>query len=602
LETVITLKDLFRHRRYLKPRVACLSKLALLKVSNRKKKGSIIPVLIETRAQRSPDKIALFYQDQEITYRQLNDHANRIAHCIKSQNIKKGDVVILFMENRIEFLIHFVALMKLGAVAALVNSSQIGQSLKYSIELVKPKAVIVGEELCEKYEEVTDIDHNVNRVVFYVPDSTTVTEVDGERKGYINLSKEAQSCSKADLNININDDDPTLFVFTSGTTGMPKATIQTNKRTKIVGIIGSLVNPLTKEDIVYCTLPLYHGTAILSLISVLCVGCSLALRRKFSASKFWDDIDKYQATSFSYVGEICRYLLNTDSPKSNNNTLKSIFGNGLRPDLWNEFKEKFQIDEVREMYSASDSNIASTNIFNIDKTVGMVVGSYAIVKYDEESEEPIPDSKGQIQRVKPGESGLLLGKISKLIPFTGYTEERETKSKVIKNVFKEGDAWFNTGDVVRDMGCRHIQFLDRSGDTFRWKGENVSTSEVEKVVNQFPGIEESVAYGVEVPHSTGRAGMVAVKLEEKKAKIDGKAFYEFLAGQLPNYAMPLFFRVNETLERTQTFKYKKYNLKQDGYALDKIKNGVHVALHSERIYTNLNSSIVNEINDNNIKL
>lgn len=601
-ETRITLSDLFRQRKYLKLRFVSMRKYAAFSFRSRRKQNSPIAALIEDNASRYPESVALYYENQKVTYRELNDYANKVGNYLQAQGVKQRDVVVLYMENRIEFLVYMLAVIKLGATASLVNSSQIGESLKHSIDLVSPKAIIVGEELCDKYEEITDLDNNQDRQVYFVPDTDLVTNVSGARKGYVNISEECQSSSSANLDVKVSDEDAGLYIYTSGTTGLPKATIQSNARFKKLIPMSMLLNPLSHRDVLYSTLPLYHGTALACLVSVLGTGASFALRRKFSASEFWHDVAKYKATCFGYVGELCRYLLNTDSPLSKNNTLDKMVGNGLRPDLWMEFKEKFEIDDVRELYSASESTLGSANVFNVDKTVGFLAGTYAIVKYDEETEEPIPNSKGVLQRVKPGEGGLLLGKITKLTPFTGYTQKSKNESKILRNVFKKGDQWFNTGDVVRDVGCRHLQFLDRSGDTFRWKGENVSTSEVEKIVNQYPAVEESVAYGVEVPHATGRAGMVAVKLKDPNEELEGKAFYEYLSSQLPAYAMPLFYRVNDTLERTQTFKYKKAGLKQEGYDPDKVKTAVHVALHSERSYTTVNPDILDDIKENKMKL
>ncbi|MBL4868323.1 MAG: long-chain-acyl-CoA synthetase [Pseudomonadales bacterium] len=604
MEKTISGMDLFRQRKYLLNSVGSLCRFAFLKATKLKKNTPPLSALVELNAERQPDHRALFYQDQSLTYKELNDYCNQVAHYLLSKNVKQRDVVILFMENRIEFLIMLIALSKIGAVVGLINTSLVGNGLKHCIDLVKPTALIIGEELCDQYEAIVDANNadTMDRTVFYMPDSASYTTVAGEREGFINLSQEAQNFSKENLNIEVDIDDSAWYIYTSGTTGLPKATVQTYAKTATASYLAALINPVTRDDTVYCTLPLYHGAALLSWFSTLIGGGTFALRRKFSASEFWDDIEQYQATIFSYVGELCRYLLNSESPKSENNTLRAIVGNGLRPDLWLEFKERFQIDEVRELYGASESNIASLNLFNMDKTTGLLFGPYAIVKYDEETEEPILDNNGHVSRVEPGNGGLLLGRLTKLVPFTGYTDKSKNKGKLIHNALKEGDSWFNTGDIVREIGCRHMQFLDRSGDTFRWKGENVSTSEVETVVNHFPGVEESVVYGVEVPHATGRAGMVAIKLEKTDEDIDGKAFYEYLAGQLPNYAMPLFVRVNETLERTGTFKYKKFNLKQEGYEPEKVKSAIRVALHSEKCYTTLDSSLIGEIKDNKIKL
>ncbi|MBV1882746.1 MAG: long-chain-acyl-CoA synthetase [Pseudomonadales bacterium] len=604
MEPSITRRDLFQQRKYLFNSIGSLCKFIYTKATKLNKNAPPLSSLVELNASRDPNQTALFYEDQSLTYSGLNDYSNQVAHYLLSNNVKPKDVVILFMENRIEFLVVLIALNKIGAVAGLINTSLVGKALQHCIDLVKPTALIIGEELCDKYEAILDVNDSVSaeRSTFYMPDSSTYTSVEGTREGFINLSQAAQSCSTDNLNIEVDLEDAGMYIYTSGTTGLPKATVQTFAKTVTASYVAALMNPVTRADTLYCTLPLYHGTALVCWSSVLVGGGTFALRRKFSASDFWNDIEKYQATIFGYVGELCRYLLNTESPKSANNTLRVIIGNGLRADLWLEFKERFQIEEVREVYGASESNIASLNLFNMDKTTGLIIGPYAIVKYDEETEEPILDKDGRVARVEQGEGGLLLGRLTKLVPFTGYTDTSKNKGKLIYGAEKEGDSWFNTGDIVRDVGCRHMQFLDRSGDTFRWKGENVSTSEVETVVNHFPGVEESVVYGVEVPHATGRAGMVAIKLEEKNSNIDGAKFYEYLASQLPNYAMPLFVRVNDTLERTGTFKYKKFNLKQDGYDPHKVKSAIRVALHSEKCYTTLDSSLINEINENQIKL
>jgi citronellyl-CoA synthetase len=312
---------------------------------------------------------------------------------------------------------------------------------------------------------------------------------------------------------------------------------------------------------------------------------------------FLDDVRKYDATAFCYVGECCRYLMNhPEQPDDHDNPLVKIIGVGLRPDIWKQFKRRFGVKRVYEIYSAAESNLLFVNLLNLDCTVGMCFTPYAIVKYDLETGEPLRDQRGFMQRVGPGESGLVLSKITRLSPFSGYTSKKATEDKLIRDGFKKGDLWFNTGDLLRDQGYWQAQFIDRLGDTFRWKGENVSTTEVEKVANTFPQVSESAVYGVVMPGSDGRAGMASLIANTEIEDFDFNGLARLFSNSLPHYAQPKFVRIKAGFETTATHKIKKSALKQEGFDPDKISDPLFVLLPGESEYRPLTEEIHKEIN------
>jgi citronellyl-CoA synthetase len=361
--------------------------------------------------------------------------------------------------------------------------------------------------------------------------------------------------------------DACFYIYTSGTTGLPKASVMSHgKWIKAYGGFGHSGLSLTEQDVLYLTLPCYHNNAVTVCWSAaLAGGAAIALRRKFSASAFWKDVRHFRATCFGYIGELCRYLLNQPPcPEEQGNTLTCMIGNGLRPSIWGEFKQRFGIERITEFYASSEGNIGFTNVFNFDNTVGFTPATYAIVRYDLDNEQPVRDRKGFMVKVNKGEAGLLISEISPKWPFDGYTDSAKSEAAIFRNVFKKGDAWFNTGDLMRDIGCKHAQFVDRLGDTFRWHGENVSTTEVENVLGAWPGVEDAVVYGVEVPGADGRCGMAALRLRAG-ATFDPEGLAAHLHQHLPPYAVPLFVRLLDEVETTGTFKYKKTELKRQAY-------------------------------------
>jgi citronellyl-CoA synthetase len=367
---------------------------------------------------------------------------------------------------------------------------------------------------------------------------------------------------------NVRLGDPCFYIYTSGTTGLPKASIMSHNRwTKAAGAFGMSAMALTEKDVLYLALPLYHNNALtVAWASATAGGSALAIRRKFSVSHFWEDVRKFRATAFVYIGELCRYLLNQEPrPDDRNHGVRRICGNGLRPDIWKAFKTRFGIDEVYEFYAASEGNIAFVNLLNVDCTVGLCPAPYALVRYDIDRDEPVRGPDGHMIRVGRGEIGLLIAEVSERYAFDGYTDKAASEKKLFRDVFRKGDVWFNSGDLLRDQGFRHAQFIDRVGDTFRWKGENVSTNEVAEALNMFPQVAESTVYGVQIPGGDGRCGMAALVLRCQAHELDLSAFTRHVESQLPAYARPVFLRVRPELEVTGTFKQMKSDLRRQGF-------------------------------------
>jgi fatty-acyl-CoA synthase len=328
--------------------------------------------------------------------------------------------------------------------------------------------------------------------------------------------------------------------------------------------------------------------------SVLNSGATLALGKSFSASRFWDEVIRYGATAFIYIGEICGYLLNQpEKPTDRQHKVRVIAGNGLRPAIWDQFTSRFGIDRVCEFYAASEGNTAFVNILNMPKTAGVCPTAVAFVEYDPETGDPLRDDKGRVRKVPSGEPGLLLSKVSNFQPFDGYTDSQASEKKLVRNAFRDGDVWFNTGDLMRSQGFGHAAFTDRLGDTFRWKGENVATTQVEAAVAHDPNVEECTVFAVEVQGAGGRAGMAAIQLKEG-TDFDGKALAKAVYELLPGYAVPLFVRIVESLEYTSTFKSKKVDLRKQGYGPD-VDDPIYVLSGRDEGYVEFYDSYPDEV-------
>ena len=518
--------------------------------------------VFQERAAKNGDKVFNRMGDDKLTYREANEAANRFAAVLADKGVGRGDVVGIMLRNSPNAVLMMLAAVKCGAVAGMLNYHQRGDVLSHSIGLLDATVVIAESDLIDPIKESGA----------EVAELLTIEDFEEQAKG-----KPTDNPASASQ---VQAKDTAFYIFTSGTTGHPKASVMTHHRwLRALAAFGGLGLRLNSNDTLYCPLPLYHNNALtVAVSSVINAGGTLALGKSFSASRFWDDVIQMEATAFIYIGEVCRYLLN-QPPKDTDRAhkIRVIAGNGLRPEIWEEFTKRFNIGRVAEFYAASEGNTAFINIFNIPKTTGISPTPLAYVEYDAETGEPARDENGRVRKVPPGQPGLLICPVNKLSPFDGYTDKEASEKKLVRNAFKEGDVWFNTGDVMSPQGMRHAAFADRLGDTFRWKGENVATTQVEAALGQDKNVEEATVFGVEVPDTGGRAGMAAVKLRDG-VEFDGKALAETLYSNLPGYAVPLFIRIVESLETTSTFKSRKVDLRKQGYGADdeKVEDPLYV--------------------------
>ncbi len=560
-----------------------------------------IGLRIEELAVAYPDKLALLYEDEKYTHKEFNQWINRYANYFIDFGLRRGDIAVIFVENRSEYMFIILALGKLGVISSLINTNLRENPLIHSMTHTPGKVYIIGEELIQAFEDVKSrlalIDEQKNSI-FFLPDKGELNTPEG----YINLKEfiKDSDTNNPPTTSEILMRDPFIYIFTSGTTGLPKAAIL--KNSSILTAMtwwGDMVVGMKADDIIYITTPLFHSHGIkVAFAAALYRGSAMAIARKFSASKFWDEARKFNATCFNYVGEICRYLYNQPlKPDDADNPIVKIVGNGLRPDIWLEFKKRFNIQEIREFYGATEDFVPNfANIHNLDKTCGVCLTPCAIVKYDIEADEPVRNERGRMKKVKTGEIGLLLGQITDPDNFYMYKDEKATEKKVFRDVFRKGDMYINTGDLLRNIGYGHVQFVDRLGDTFRWKGENVSTEEVEFVINTFEQIDMCSVYGVLIPHTEGRAGMASVH-KSIADEFDFEGFLNILQKYLPHYAIPKFIRIIDKFSFTATHKIQKVNLKKEGYNINELNDPIFVLLPGSSEYILLTEEIYQGISE-----
>ncbi|AGB25102.1 acyl-CoA synthetase (AMP-forming)/AMP-acid ligase II [Mycobacterium sp. JS623] len=546
--------------------------------------------VFQERAARHADKVFLRFEDRDITYREANETANRYAAVLAARGVGHGDVVGIMLRNSPEPVLLMLAAVKCGAISGMLNYHQRGDVLKHSLGLLSAKVVIADPEFVDPINECgADTEGLV-----------TLDEFD-------RLAETAPTSNPASAAA-VLAKDKAFYIFTSGTTGMPKASVMTHYRwLRALAGFGGLGMRLNSNDTLYCCLPLYHNNALtVALSAVLNGGSTLALGKSFSASKFWDEVIRYEATAFVYIGEICAYLLNQpEKDTDRKHKVRVICGNGLRPAIWDEFTERFGIERVCEFYGASEGNTAFVNVLNVPKSTGICPTPVAFVEYDSETGDPVRDDNGRVKKVRNGEPGLLLSKVSNFQPFDGYTDKKESEKKLVRDAFKKGDVWFNTGDLMRSQGFGHAAFTDRLGDTFRWKGENVATTEVEAAISTDPQVEEATVFGVEVEGAGGKAGMAAIQLREGE-EFHGKALAKAAYERLPGYAVPLFVRVVKELAHTSTFKSQKGDLRKEGYGgntgegdeeADKIEDPIYVLAGRDEGYVEFYDDYPKEVAD-----
>ena len=537
-----------------------------------------IGVYLESNARRFGASAAVKSAESTLSHSELNRRVNRTARALAGAGVLAGDSVALVLSNRVELFVVVGALAKLGAVAAMINTNQRRDVLAHSFEVARCSFAVVGEELWDAVAPVRDRAALRDDGWFWLADAVDSCGT-GRLDGPLPQGAPAGAVDLGALSFNLASDNPpwtravrlgspSFYIFTSGTTGLPKASIMTHMRWSKAGYAyGRAMLALTPNDCVYAPLPLYHNMALsVAWGSAAVTGASVAIRRSFSASNYWSDCREFDATALAYIGELPRYLLAaTPHPEEREHRVRAAVGVGLRPDVWGPFQERFGIAEVFETYAASEGNTIFLNAFNVERSIGICPTPHAIVAYDVEADAPVRDLNGRLQRVPSGEVGLLIGKVSARFDFDGYTDREASEEKLIRGAFREGDVWFNSGDLLRKVGWGHAEFVDRVGDTFRWKSENVATGQVEAVLNTFKGVAETTVYGVLVPKTEGRAGMAALTLDGSTEDFELGAFATHASSALPAYAVPVFLRVRARLEVTGTFKHQKTALRDEGW-------------------------------------
>jgi fatty-acyl-CoA synthase len=522
---------------------------------------------LEAAVDKHAASPAVEFEGKTVTYTELDALANRFAHWAEAQHMRRGDVVALFLPNRIEYLAAWYGLMKVGVVSALINSNLTGRALAHCVDIAGAAHAIVDAQTGPCLDEARAA----------LPRPITVWSLDGRTGDHRDLDRTLHGVSalrpdRRARRFGLLARETALYIYTSGTTGLPKAAKIAHTRAQLYmrGFAGS--TGATAADRIYITLPLYHATGGLCAVgAALLNGGAIILRRKFSATQFWDDVVDGRATMFVYIGELGRYLLNTpEHPRERAHGLRLIFGNGLRPDVWGELQQRFAIPEVLEFYGSTEGNVSFFNFDGKTGSIGRVPKwlrsrfNVRLVRFDLETEQPVRGPDGFCIECAPGEIGEAVGLIGTGARdgYTGYADRQASERKVLRDVFARGDAWFRSGDLMRQDEEGYFYFVDRIGDTFRWKGENVSTTEVAERLSGAPGVAEVTVYGVEVPGADGRAGMAAVVAEPG---FDPAAFAAHAERELPPYARPLFLRLQPHLEATGTFKHRKVDLVKAGF-------------------------------------
>jgi len=529
----------------------------------------VLPVVIEELADRFNYAPALLSDHERFTYRELAARANRYARWALESSVRKGDTVCLLMPNRPEYMAIWVGVTRVGGVVALLNTNLSGHSLAYCVNIVEPRHIIVAAELWPVLASAQPHLAANARIWLHgegTGDFPRIDDAVGALPGDTLSTSERRPLSI---------DDRALYIYTSGTTGLPKAANVNHYRLMLAshGFAGAM--DALPSDRMYDCLPMYHTVGgVVATGAMLASGGSTVIREKFSAREFWDDLVRWDCTLLQYIGELCRYLLNTpESPSERRHRVRLACGNGLRPDVWPAFRQRFGIPEILEFYAATEGNCTLFNFESKEGAVGRLPWFLArrfpikVVRFDVETEQPVRDGDGSCIECGANETGEVIGRIlnDPAKPgsrFEGYAEKAATEKKILRDVFEPGDAWFRSGDLMRKNRNGYFFFVDRVGDTFRWKGENVATSEVSEAITAFPGIKEANVYGVTLPGHDGRVGMAAVVADDG---LDLAALRRHLQAELPAYARPMFLRLAAELDVTGTFKLKKGALAREGF-------------------------------------
>ena len=531
---------------------------------------------LEHQARELGERPFLIYGEQTFSYSEVDARANQMAHTFYANGLRAGDVCALAMENRPEFFCTWFGLVKLGVVVAFINTQVSGRPLLHALQTTDARALVLGEE-CLANVQATEGFPDLPCWLIRDAENTWTGPLPKGIDGHFaaRLEKAPRTPFPRDIRAHIDAQTTTLLIFTSGTTGLPKAARYSHMRWMSSGDAMEVTLPVTRDDVFYCCLPLYHGAAATSVTSTaLTAGASIVVRRKFSVREFWNDVARHQISIFQYIGEICRYLLNQPVRQGEReHSLRCMLGAGLSADSWQRWLDRFGPIQVFEGWGATEANAAIINVDNYFGSCGRVPDwnktNVRLVRYDVENDCHPRDENGFYQLCEVGEIGEVMGFIVDHPDigggrFEGYTSAEATESKIRRNVFREGDAYWSSGDLLRVDADGYCYFIDRIGDTYRWKSENVSTLEVANALGDLPGLELINVYGVQVPGQEGRAGMAAVLMQEGRA-FDPQTLFALTEARLPRYAAPVFVRVTQAADLTASYKLRKVELQRQGY-------------------------------------
>jgi fatty-acyl-CoA synthase len=565
----------------------------------------VFPVVIDELADQYGDAPALISDRERLSYRTLSERANRYARWALREKLAKGQTVCLLMPNRPEYMAAWIGITAMGGVAALINTNLIGTALAHCIDIVAPKHIVVATELAATFASAQALLKTKPKIWSH-GESPEFPRVDREIDAL--PGDRLAASERAALTI----DDHALYIYTSGTTGMPKAANINHYRVMLASCAFAGVMNTKPTDRMYDCLPMYHTAGgLVATGAVLHRGGAVVIRERFSAREFWDDVVRHECTLFQYIGELCRYLAHSPpNPNETKHKLRLACGNGLRPDLWRVFQTRFRIPHILEFYGATEGNV---NIFNFEGKEGAVGRvpwfvahrfPIAVVRFDVERQQPVRNAQGFCEPCDPNEPGEVIGRIVNDPErpgnrFEGYATADQTETKILHDVFEKGDAWFRTGDLMRKDAQGYFYFVDRVGDTFRWKGENVSTSEVAEALNTFPGIEDANVYGVTVVGRDGRAGMAAIVCHGEG---DLVALHAHLARNLPDYARPLFLRIRGKLDVTSTFKQTKVDLVREGFNPAATRDPIYFNDPQSQGFVRLDADLYRRIESGEIRL
>jgi len=552
-------------------------------------------------AQAHGSASALLSTRESFTYRELAERANRYARWALAENLAKGDAVALIMPNRPEYAAIWLGITSVGGVVSLINTNLRSGALAHCLNIVTPKHVIVDAELLDA------LDSADGQIEFQPKVWSHGSEV------FCRIDSEIERFSGAPLAAaekrHVTISDRALHIYTSGTTGLPKAANVSHRRLLQWSFWFAGLMNTGPDDRMYDCLPMYHSVGgIVAIGALLARGGSVVIREKFSAREFWSDIARWDCTLFQYIGELCRYLANeTEVPT--HHRLRIACGNGLRADVWEKFQQKFHIPRILEFYAATEANVSLYNVEGKIGAIGKVPpflkhrSPLALIKFDHAHDEPVRGADGFCIRCTTDEAGEALGRIeegpAQGQAFEGYTDGAATEKKILRDVFERGDAWFRTGDLMRQDAGGFCYFVDRIGDTFRWKGENVSASEVAAALAEFPGILEATVYGVPVQCAEGAAGMAALVTD---GPLDLTRLHAHLGQRLPAYAQPLFLRIQDRIATTGTFKHQKADLVRESFDPAATTDAVYFSDPSEPAYVRLHNALFERITAGTIRL